>query len=371
MDTAITQIYSAAAGRLPWEVALETLRMQVSGWAVQLCALDKRHGSMLFSHMVGSVRPDDHLAYLRTGHRIDPRMPLLLRHEPGHWMHCHQHFDAAHVATDPFYQDYLIPAGGRWVSGIKLVEDDDIAVLLGVHRGFDQEPLEAAALDWLNCLRPHSIEAIAIYRHLSAEHQALHAGQLILNAMHQPVLLVDAKRRLRFTNAAGRDALNARSALQEFDGRLLCMQAGDDAALIKALNTLVVLTLRPAAPQRLLVRLRGTHALQDIAISLSALRPELTMGAFGEVPLAMLLLHDVRQSAPIDAFVVQEFFALTSAEAGVAVLLAQGVNAEGIAARRKVSVNTVRSQIRLLLRKTNTERQSDLVRRVLDLGRIG
>ena len=371
MDITVTQIYSAAAGRLPWEVALETLRLRVSGWAVQLYARDKRHGSMLFSHMVGSVRPEDHLEYLRTYHRIDPRTPLLLQHESGHWMHCHQHFDAAHVATDPFYQDFLIPAGGRWVSGIKLVEDDDIAVLLGVHRGFNHQPLETAALDWLNRLRPHLIEAIAIYRHLSATHQALHAGQLILDAMHQPVLLVDAARRLRYANAAGRAVLNARTALQEFKGRLLCMDACDDAALIKALDTLVVPAPRPDSAQRLLVRLRGTHALQDIAISLSALRPELTMGAFGEVPLAMLLLHDAHQRAPIDAFVVQEFFALTSAEAGVAVLLAQGVNAEDIAARRKVSVNTVRSQIRLLLKKTNAERQSDLVRRVLDLGRTG
>jgi DNA-binding CsgD family transcriptional regulator len=370
VDIAVTQIYSAASGRLPWEAALETIRAQVDGWAVQLFALDKRNGSMLFSHMVGSARPEDHLDYVRTYHRIDPRTPLLLQYQAGNWMHCHEHFDAQHVAADPFYQDFLIPAGGRWASGIKLVDDDEIAVLLGVHRGFNSQPLEAAALDWLNRLRPHLIEAIAIYRHLSAVHQALHAGQLILDAMHQPVLLVDAARRLRYANAAGRAVLDARTALQEFEGRLLCMDAGDDAQLLKALDDLAVAAPRLDAPQRLLVRLRGTHATQDIAVSLSGLRPELTMGAFGEVPLAMLLLHDAHQSAPIDAFVVQEFFGLTSAEATVAVLLAQGVGVEAIAQQRSVSVNTVRSQIQTLLKKTSSERQSYLVRRVLDLGRM-
>jgi hypothetical protein len=95
-----------------------------------LFALDKRHGSLLFSHMVGSARPEDHLDYVRDYHRIDPRTPLLLKCEAGQWMHCHEHFDATRVATDPFYRDFLIHAGGRWASGIKLVEDDDIAVLL-------------------------------------------------------------------------------------------------------------------------------------------------------------------------------------------------------------------------------------------------
>jgi PAS domain-containing protein len=266
---------------------------------------------MLFSHMVGSARPEDHLDYVRHYHRIDPRTPLLLTTHAGQWMHCHEHFGQAQVNADPFYQDFLIPAGGRWASGIKLVEDDELVVMLGVHRGFGNQPLEPAALDWLNNLRGHLTDAIAIYRHLSALHQKLHAGQLILDAMHQPVLLVDAARRMRYANGAARLLLQARTALHEVDGCLLCVDARDDMALLNALDALVVAAPRPDAPERQFVRLRGIHALQDIAISLSALRPELTMGAFGEVPLAMLLLHDAHVRAPIDAFVVQEFLGLT------------------------------------------------------------
>lgn len=77
-------------------------------------------------------------------------------------MHCHKHFDELQVTADPFYQDFLIPAVGRWASGIKLVGDDELAVLAGVHCGFGNQPLKSAALDWLSNLRGHLIEAIAI-----------------------------------------------------------------------------------------------------------------------------------------------------------------------------------------------------------------
>jgi DNA-binding CsgD family transcriptional regulator len=43
---------------------------------------------------------------------------------------------------------------------------------------------------------------------------------------------------------------------------------------------------------------------------------------------------------------LQQLFALTAAEAGVALALAAGHSAEAIAAERQVSLSTVRTQIR-------------------------
>lgn len=54
----------------------------------------------------------------------------------------------------------------------------------------------------------------------------------------------------------------------------------------------------------------------------------------------------------------------------MAVWLAHGIGVKTIWREHALSANTVRSQIQTLLRKTYSERQSDLVRRVLDLGRM-
>jgi DNA-binding CsgD family transcriptional regulator len=59
---------------------------------------------------------------------------------------------------------------------------------------------------------------------------------------------------------------------------------------------------------------------------------------------------------------LQSLFSLTKAEAEVADSLRSGLNIAAIPGMRKVSVETVRSQLKSLMSKTKIRRQSDLVR---------
>ena len=81
----------------------------------------------------------------------------------------------------------------------------------------------------------------------------------------------------------------------------------------------------------------------------------------------MLVLHDGTLQTQCDPFVIQELFGLTPAEADVGVLLSGGSSVEKIASQRNVALSTVRSQLRMLLMKTGTERQGELVRRLLTM----
>ena len=58
-------------------------------------------------------------------------------------------------------------------------------------------------------------------------------------------------------------------------------------------------------------------------------------------------------------------YGLTLAEAQVASALAQGETVASIAKRRRVSVTTVRTQVRGIFHKTNVSRQADLIRLLL------
>jgi DNA-binding CsgD family transcriptional regulator len=62
---------------------------------------------------------------------------------------------------------------------------------------------------------------------------------------------------------------------------------------------------------------------------------------------------------------MQELYGLTSAETELALLLAAGKSLREAAAERSVSLETARSQLKTLFSKTNTRRQSELVRLVL------
>jgi DNA-binding CsgD family transcriptional regulator len=172
---------------------------------------------------------------------------------------------------------------------------------------------------------------------------------------------------MRHANPAARDALAGGQAIRLVDERLRCSNRSDDKALAEALAAMAIAAPTSRAKERRFIRLRGTDALQRFGLSLSALRPAETLGAFGSLPLAMLVLHDGNQPAQCDPFVIQELFDLTPAEADVGALLSLGHKLEEIARLRHVALSTVRSQLRTLLAKTGTERQSDLVRRLLTL----
>lgn len=365
-DVLVTQIYAAAAGRLPWEQPLRATADAIDAFAVQIIAFNKSQGGVSFSHYGGYAPPESHLGYIRHYHRIDPRTPALLRQtQLDRWAHCHEIVSEEQVANDPFYQDFLIPFGARWVSGVKLMEDEQIIIVLAVLRGVGRQPLEPAVLRWLDRLRGHLSEAVAIYRHVAALQRQASGGQALLDLLPHPMLLIDASRGLRHLNAAARQELKRARCVLDRSGLLGCRRASDDALLSAAMNEL----FRGEPGARRYLRIRHADSDEPVGLCLSRLEPEQVMGAFGPLPQALVLIHDTARPMAPDPFLIGEVFELSPAEAQVAVRLVEGQDVETIAAERGVSVGTVRTQVRSLLDKTGTHRQVDLVLRLARLER--
>jgi DNA-binding CsgD family transcriptional regulator len=102
-----------------------------------------------------------------------------------------------------------------------------------------------------------------------------------------------------------------------------------------------------------------------------AIRPQATLGVFGDQPLAMVLFHEAGARVDIDPFVVAATFGLTPAEARVGVELTRGLSPEEIAQTHGVAISTVRSQLRSLFQKTRTTRQTELVSTIASLPMLG
>jgi DNA-binding CsgD family transcriptional regulator len=76
----------------------------------------------------------------------------------------------------------------------------------------------------------------------------------------------------------------------------------------------------------------------------------------------LVLIRDPADGPVLAEQTLQQLFALTAAEAGVALALSVGRSAEDIAVERRVSLPTVRTQIRQILEKTGAQHLRDLVR---------
>lgn len=81
----------------------------------------------------------------------------------------------------------------------------------------------------------------------------------------------------------------------------------------------------------------------------------------GKPNLALLRLSALNNLAPGVRPRLERLYGLTRAEAELTVLLAQGQSLEAIATARGVKLDTVRTQLRTIYKKTGTHRQGELV----------
>jgi hypothetical protein len=155
VERIVSDFYAAAAGRVAWAQPLNDLADELGLWCSQIVGVDKRRGLLLFNAYGGTLPHAAMLDYVRRYHEINPRLAPTLATPPDQWMNCHQHFDEAFVATDRFYQEYLIPYGGRYMSATKLVENGEVSFMLGLFRGIGRPPLGDADAQSMASIKLH------------------------------------------------------------------------------------------------------------------------------------------------------------------------------------------------------------------------
>lgn len=172
------------------------------------------------------------------------------------------------------------------------------------------------------------------------------------------VVLVTADGRLLHATRTGRQGLARTRALGLAEGRLLAADAEQQNALVQAL-------VRGAGGLRSLLTLADREG-GSLTFAVVPLRPEA-----GHPPRVALVFS---RPSVCDALMLC-FFArshgLTTAEEQVLAILCQGCSAPQVAAQLNVAVSTVRSHVRSLCAKTNTQGVRALVKRVAVLPPLG
>jgi DNA-binding CsgD family transcriptional regulator len=362
LDGVIAEIYSAAAGEQPWTAPLEQMVDRWRCWGVQVFGLRLADGSMAFSHDVG-FPAEGMLHYVSRYHLIDPRTPMLSPLAMGEWWHCHEHFDDDFVARHPLYQELLIPYGGRYSSGVKLYQDNELLVVMGVSRGPVEGPLDGDDRIAMRRLSLHMQTAVGLWRRQRRTVQQALAGEVIVSRLSQPVLLVDSELVIHHRNAAARALMTRRVGIVERDCRLTCSDITTQGELLLAIQQLRLGGTPDASasrPHDRVVLRVGQPPGTALLLVLSSLEPHETMGAFGAQTLALVLMHDLAQRSAPDPLMVGAAFSLTPAEAQVACGVAAGRSPQQFADTTGVSVHTVRAQLSTVFQKVGVGRQAEL-----------
>ncbi|WP_313172115.1 helix-turn-helix transcriptional regulator [Massilia oculi] len=374
-DRIVNLIYDTLDDRGAWRRMLDSLHEAIGGRAVHMLTFDGERGALSYSDGA-AMAPQIDLEYIQKYQFIDPRVGLLRQQSTGDWLHCHEHFDDGFAASHPFYQEFLIPHGARYVSACKLADTPEATVIFSCLRSSGEGPLPPDALAFLDRLRPHMERAVRMgLAQFVYSTQAL-VGHALVDKLRQPVMLLTATGDVVLANAAARSLLASTSLVQIADGKLVLPQRYRTSFLMQCgeLETRVrnaVAQGKPDDKESRALHMRSEAASGAAADALYAfftmLVPEHTLGSFGLRPLVMLFFYHPTSVQVIDSALLTAAFGLSHAECKIASMLADGVPLKTIADLLGVQYDTVRKQLLSIYQKTATNRQPELVRLLMNL----
>jgi len=367
-DTVVRELYEAAAGLVPWPKALDGLFAELKVRQMQLLTVDKTNGTLVRSdqpaHM-DSIVFDAILEYVREYHRHDPHLSYTGSMPVGAVVNTANVFPIEEYKQHPFYRDYWAAFGVRELLAAKVAEDERYVVMLGMSRTHDLPSYTPADMALLARYVGHLAAAFRIVKHLGVVQATAQAGLAIIDASARPMVLLGLNKRIIAANSLARQFLASGSLLFERDDILCCRGAKASADLQRAFEALQLAELTgnsEEVPRRVALRLEGSKMRgHHLLCSIWAIRPATSMNAFGPTPVALLTIAPTTSKNFADPIFIGSMFDLTPAEAKITIALLEGGDLRSIAAAQRVSIETIRSQLKSVFAKTNTSRQADLI----------
>lgn len=270
-----------------------------------------------------------------------------------------------------FYVDFARGAGVRHLLGGML--GVRAATPIGIQRDARSGPFDEGDRQLLMMLLPHLQRALQLEERLALANRT-QLGTGALDTLAISVVIVDGTMRVLHANAAANRLMDAghcglamtRSGPRPGVGAitLLARHPDDHSTLGKLIASVAMggaggaLRLRntrdePAqhASLAVLVSPAVSHFLSDVRDAYRVLRGTATV-------VIRQLNHALRPPPGL----MSELYGLTKAEADVALRFSGGATVEDVARVRQVSLETVRTQVKTILRKTNAASLRDLER---------
>jgi DNA-binding CsgD family transcriptional regulator len=359
-------LYSAPLHEEQWQRFLVLLSKHTqSTLGVFLCA-DSRLGVSCRAQG-GSTLDDqvDALAYNERYARSDPFRAPCLRNPLPRVVQGDDLLPNEGLLRTDLYRDLLAPQRCRYATLILLTLTVRRIEVITIWRTIDQGPMDRDCNRLLNLLFPHIQKALEIRQVLGVTQQRLAGADAMAAASSTATFLLTRQGRVVHSNAAADALVSDGSSLALRNGSLVAT-AGQSR---EALRTVFLKAAKPAfAPSApipahalALPRTEGRKSLQLLATPLPH-----KQGSRSGADI-LVLVTDPENTPSYPDSVLRSLYALTPAETEVANGFLMGYSLEEIARLRRVTLGTVRIQMKSVLGKTGTCRQSELVRLLMAL----
>lgn len=327
-----------SAERMP--SALEQLSHSVGAEGATLV---RSRGDVALDFIASAAIVDDVASYAGGDRPPDPRTHRVLPQLSEGFRLDADDFTADEIRHDPFYQEFLRPRGLGWHACALLAGGVD-SIHLSFKRKLKRGPFETRDLAVLAAQLPLLRVAVEFSRRLSGE--GLAPARLI-TTQARGLYGIDADRKVSVLQAGAETGC----VFTIRQGRLVAAERRSQAKLDAVLDS----AYRRKAQSALLMDEAGRRW----AFRVEVVPSDAGTGPF--VALGVLACIDmVGAPGPATTKALSELFALSAAEARIAVWIAQGLSIDEVAAQLMIRPGTVRNHLKSVFRKLGVARQSEL-----------
>jgi len=360
------EIYEASYKPEHWPEVLKLIRRLTRSKGAVLIYGDNDLGPTL-AHGVGW---DGHLLneYGTKWGAHDPMQKLIRRVPLGTAAACHQLVPdrKEYESLSPEYSKWFEENGGYYSGGAVLFADETRVAFIAIQRSHIQGKWSDRRIKLLTEIVPHLQRALTIHKEftrLRAREAALRAG---LDKLVMGVVLFDQLGEVIYVNPMGQSILKHHPAIN-LQGHIISAARPEERRQLKD-NIMKAARLDPDDVENTGIAM-GLHDKPGSLPLPVMVMPIRSGEVFADIDShhahAAMFLSDPDRSQPLSPEALTAAYQLTPAEARVAVGIANGMGLDEIAEAHDTSVNTVRSQLKAIFRKTRTNRQSELVKLLL------
>ncbi|CAN5605220.1 hypothetical protein BH10ACI3_BH10ACI3_00100 [soil metagenome] len=319
-----------------------------------------------FDFITHNFLVEDLLEYFEHFQHISPMKRHLAKLEPGErFWRLRDCPDEDFVKTE-FYQDHMLKQDIYDLNYFALFRHAKITGGMSFTRSKSARPFSDNEIKAMNYIVPHVRRAFQVYLTIRGAQRERQIMAETLSKIPQGVIVVDRSGKIVFMNGSAEKVTDTRDGLEIDRNRILFASLSPDNRKLRAeMNSIFEPSIHVSinhGGSLMLTRPSGRRPLQVLISPFS----DQGFGGFGTETLALLFVYDPGQTVATSDELLTQMYHLTPTEAQLTSILANGKTLNEAAETLGVTKNTIRTHLKHIFSKTETNRQSDLVSLILN-----
>ncbi len=223
-------------------------------------------------------------------------------------------------------------------------------------KNFNEEEIKAMRL-----LIPHLQNAFQIYLKFSEVQREKQIMMECLESISQAVIVLDKYGKIIFLNSGANKLIDEKNALHiGRNGTLITNTAHETKKLQSFLKSIFEPKINQAENFGGVLQISRTSDLRPLSIMVSPFYEQNNID-FNSETFALLFISDPEQKVEASENILSQMYGLTAAESKITAILTQGNSLNQACEMLKIKPNTIRTHLKRIFSKTETNRQSELV----------